>query len=88
VFPVDLASEMLTAFSDRDDIVFEPFCGSGSQIIAAEMTGRVCHAIEISGNYCDVAIRRWQAFAGAQATLDGGGRTFAEVERARLSVTA
>jgi DNA modification methylase len=87
-FPVELPTRCIRAASMPDDGVLDPFVGSGTTIIAAEMTGRVCHAIEISPNYVDVAIRRWQAFAGANATLNGDGRTFAEVERARLSVTA
>jgi DNA modification methylase len=39
--------------------VYEPFSGSGTTIIAAEMTGRVCHAIEIAPAYVDVAVKRW-----------------------------
>src|SRR5207302_1303981 len=40
--------------------VYEPFSGSGTTIIAAEMTGRACHAIEIAPAYVDVAVKRWQ----------------------------
>jgi hypothetical protein len=61
------------------DLVFEPFSGSGSQLIAAERTGRRCRAIEISPPFVDVAIRRWQKATGNEATLDGDGRTFAEI---------
>jgi DNA modification methylase len=39
--------------------VYDPFCGSGTAIIAAEMTGRICHAIEIAPAYVDVAVKRW-----------------------------
>jgi DNA modification methylase len=49
--------------------VYEPFCGSGTTIIAAEMTGRSCHAIEITPAYVDVAIQRWQNFTGQAAML-------------------
>ena len=52
-------------------MIYEPFCGSGTAIIAAEMTGRVCYALEISPAYCDVAVRRWEAFTGRQASRDG-----------------
>jgi hypothetical protein len=83
IFPVTLASEMLTAFSDACDLAFEPFSGSGTTIIAAEMTGRACHAIELSPAYVDVAVKRWQDFAGKQAVLDGDGRTFDEVASER-----
>lgn len=59
--------------------IYEPFCGSGTTIIACEMTGRSCHAIELSAVYVDVAVTRWERFAGAAAVLEGDGRSFAEV---------
>ena len=52
--------------------VLDPFVGSGTTIIAAEMTGRSCHALEISPRYCDVAIIRWQNFTGQTATKPDG----------------
>jgi DNA modification methylase len=72
VFPVDLVSEMLTAFSDPDDIVYEPFCGSGTQLISAQKNGRTCLAMEIAPVYCDIAVLRWQAFTGQTATRQDG----------------
>ena len=60
--------------------VYEPFSGSGTTIIAGEMTGRVVHAIELNPAYVDVAIKRWQDFTGQAATLDGDGRAFAELD--------
>jgi DNA methylase len=59
-------------------VVYEPFSGSGTTIIAAEMTGRCCHAIELAPQYVDVAVRRWEAFTGQQATHEATGRKFAE----------
>lgn len=47
------------------------------------MTGRACHAIELSPAYVDVAVKRWQAFTGQVATLEGDGRSFTEVEHER-----
>ena len=76
VFPVDLVSEMLTAFSDPDDTVFEPFCGSGTQLISAQKNGRTCLAMELAPEYTDVAVRRWQQFTGQAATLERTGETF------------
>ena len=64
--------------------VYEPFSGSGTTIIAAEMTGRSCHALELSPAYVDVAIQRWQAFAGQDAVLDATGETFATVAAQRV----
>jgi DNA modification methylase len=72
----------------RGDVVYDPFSGAGTTIIAAEMTGRACHAIELSPAYVDVAVRRWQDFTGEQATLDGDGRTFAAVADERLPYDA
>ena len=63
---------------------YEPFCGSGTRLIAAEMEGRTCHAIELSPGYVDVAIQRWQAFTGLEARLVATGRRFAEVAVERL----
>jgi hypothetical protein len=63
--------------------VYEPFSGSGTTIIAAEMPSRVCHAIEIAPAYVDVAVKRWQEFTGTQAVLDGDGRSFDTVAAQR-----
>ncbi len=49
------------------DVVYDPFVGSGTTIIAAELTGRVCRAIELEPRYVDVAIARWEAHTGKQA---------------------
>jgi DNA modification methylase len=67
----------------RGDIVLDPFLGSGTTLIAAETTGRVCRAIEIDGLYCDLAIRRWQVLTGEDAVLAETGETFATVARRR-----
>jgi DNA modification methylase len=88
VFPVDLVSEMLTAFSDPDDTVYEPFCGSGTQLISAQKNGRSAYGMEIAPAYTDVSVLRWQAFSGQTATLEGDGRTFAEITAARAKVPA
>jgi DNA modification methylase len=60
--------------------VYEPFSGSGTTIIAAEMTGRQCFAIELDPAYVDVAVERWQAFTGKAAVLDRDGRSFLDVK--------
>ena len=58
------------------EIFYEPFSGSGTTIIAAEQTGRRCYAMELSPNYVDVAVRRWQQFTGKRATLEATGAAF------------
>ena len=52
-------------------------------MIAAEITGRSCHAVEIDPRYIDVAVQRWQAFTGDTARLEGDGRTFVAVAAER-----
>jgi len=69
--------------SRAGDAVYDPFVGSGTTIIAAEMTGRTCHAIEISPAYCDVTVTRWQNFTGHEAILEATGETFAAVQTNR-----
>jgi DNA modification methylase len=69
--------------SSPGQAVYEPFSGSGTTIIACEMTARACHAIELNPAYVDVAIRRWQAFTGQAATLEGDGRSFDEIASSR-----
>ncbi len=51
--------------------VYDPFCGSGSTLIAAEQLGRTCYVIEIEPGYCQIAIDRWQAFTGQKAVKVG-----------------
>ena len=67
----------------RDELVLEPFCGSGSQIIAAEKLRRRCRALEICPAFVDVAVRRWERATGKQAVLDGVGKTFSQLTAKR-----
>lgn len=83
VKPRALLEDALLDVSDRDEIVLEPFAGSGSTLVAAERAGRVCRAIEIDALYCDVVIRRWEAMTGEQAILESTGETFDEVAERR-----
>ena len=66
--PVELITRALANSTARGDLVFEPFSGSGSTLVACEQTGRVCAAIELDPVYVQVAIERWQQFTGASAT--------------------
>ncbi len=81
--PVELFLRPIANHSAPGDTIYEPFCGSGSQIIAAEQTGRAAIGIEISPNYCDVAIRRWEQFTGQTATLADDGRPFSAIAAER-----
>jgi DNA modification methylase len=68
--------------SSPGQAVYEPFSGSGTTIIAGEMTGRSIHAIELNPAYVDVAVKRWQDFTGQEARHEATGRTFAEMTAA------
>lgn len=59
--------------------IYEPFSGSGTTIIAAEKTGRACYAMEISPQYVDLAVRRWQNFTGNDAVLESSGEIFNQI---------
>lgn len=75
--PVELFARPMRKHTRRGDVLFEPFSGSGSQIMAAEQLGRRCRALEISPVYVDVAVRRWETATGKEATLNG--KTYDEV---------
>jgi len=81
--PVECMRRPIVNNSFPGDGIYEPFCGSGTSIIAAEMTGRICHAIEIDPVYVDVAVRRWEAYTGATARLEVAGIAFAEIAEQR-----
>ena len=74
VFPVALVEAVLAAFTDPGDLVYEPFCGSGSQLVAAERARRRCCAVELDPAYCDVAVRRWEMATGRKARLDNSDK--------------
>ena len=82
--PIECMKRPIENNSAPGDAVYEPFSGSGTTIIAAEMTGRRCYAVELNPAYVDVAVRRWQDFAGREATLEGDGRTFAQLTEHRI----
>lgn len=67
--PVGLLSQILQDFSKIGDLIFDPYCGSGSTLIACEKLNRRCYMMEIDEYYCDVIIQRWQTFTGQEAEL-------------------
>lgn len=68
--PTEIAIRPIQLHTKPGDVLYEPFSGSGTQIIAAEKTERRCRAIEIAPAYVDVAVERWQAFTGKKATRE------------------
>ena len=69
MFPVGLPEEHIKAITMGGDIVVEPFCGSGSTLIACEKTNRKCYGMELDEHYCDVIIKRWEDYTGQTAVL-------------------
>jgi len=84
VFPVALPEFVMRAYSSEREIVYEPFAGSGTGIIAAERAGRQMRAIELAPEYVDVALRRWRKlFPNQPVILDGEGQDFEAVAHQR-----
>lgn len=81
--PVECMKRPIENNSSPGQAVYEPFSGSGTTIIAGEMTGRCVYAMELNPPYVDVAIKRWQEFTGQKAVLEGDGRTFEDVAAMR-----
>lgn len=86
--PVECMRRPMLNNSEAGDAIYEPFCGSGTAIIAAETSGRVCLAMEIDPAYCDVTLLRWEAMTGESAVLDSEERSFADVTAMRHSDVA
>ena len=81
--PVECMKRPIENNSSPGQAVYEPFSGSGTTIIAAEMTGRCCHAVELNPAYVDLAVTRWQDFTGNAAVHAETGATFADVRAQR-----
>lgn len=88
VKPVALVADAIKDCSKRGSIVLDPFCGSGTILIAAEQTGRKARAIEIDPHYVDVAVKRWERHTGKTALLAPLGETFEEATELRLARAA
>jgi DNA modification methylase len=80
---VRLIADALLDCSARGDLVLDAFLGSGSTLIAAERTGRICYGIELDPIYVDTAIQRWQRYTGDHAVHAVSGKRFDEVARER-----
>lgn len=85
VKPTALVADAMKDCSRRGGLVLDPFCGSGTILLAAERTGRKARALEIDSHYVDVAVRRWQAYSGKPAILAGSGNTFEATEDQRTA---
>jgi DNA modification methylase len=66
--PVHVPAWIMGTLCDQAQSVYEPFCGTGTTLIAAEQLGRTCYGMEISPAYCDVIVKRWETLTGRKAT--------------------
>lgn len=69
--PLALIAKLIKDGSQADMLVYDPFLGSGSTLIACEQTGRRCYGVEIDPHYCDVVVKRWEAYTNQKAVRNG-----------------
>jgi DNA modification methylase len=81
VKPVAIIADAILDVIKRNDIVFHAFLGSGSTLIAAEKTGRVCYGIELDPIYIDTIIKRWHEYNGKEAIHQESRKTFNEINK-------
>ena len=86
--PVALVERAVRNSSKSRDIVFDPFGGSGTTLIACEKAGRSARLVEVDPKYVDVIVKRWQEFTGDAAALEGDSRTFEEIAAGRKAAAA
>jgi DNA modification methylase len=86
--PVELMRRPILNHTKTGELVYDPFLGSGTTLVAAEMTGRVCCGLELDPKYVDVVVERWQGLNGKKARLEGDSRTFDAVQQERAKVAA
>lgn len=84
VKPIPLIADALRDVTKREDVVIDTFSGSGSTLIAAEETGRICFAVELDPLYVDVAIRRWQTTTGQDAFHSVTGQRFDDLVQQQI----
>ncbi len=70
--PLPLWQDIMENFSEPGTRIFEPFCGSGTTLIACEKTNRRCFGMEIDPTYCEVILSRWQKYSGKEPKREDG----------------
>jgi DNA modification methylase len=88
VKPLRMIADAIMDVTYHGDIVFDGFLGSGTALLAAEQTKRICYATEIDPRYVDVSIKRWMAETGETPVLESTGQSFEDVAADRLSAVA
>jgi DNA modification methylase len=86
--PVECMRRPVLNNSKPGDAVYDPFCGSGTTLIACESEGRRCYALEIDPVYCDVIVARWETATGKKAVLQATGQTLDQLREERMGVVA
>jgi DNA modification methylase len=86
--PLELMRRPILNHTKRGEVVYDAFLGSGTTLIAAELTERVCCGMELDPKYVDVICRRWADLTSQQPTLEADGRTFDEIRLERVDVVA
>jgi hypothetical protein len=76
--PVAMMERVMLSSLPKGGLSVEPFGGSGSTLMGAERTGRVCYVMELNPVYCDVIVKRWQRLTNKSAILEATGESFAE----------
>ena len=66
---MEIPRRFILLYTLDNEIVFEPFAGNGTTIIAAQNLSRRCYAMEIEAVFCDVAVKRWEDYTGKKAEL-------------------
>jgi DNA modification methylase len=84
--PLELMRRPILNHTKRGEEVYDAFLGSGTTLMAAELTERVCYGLELDPKYCDVIVQRWQKFTGKEAVLDGTKLIFDDVATERAPV--
>ena len=78
--PVNMMKRVMYSSLKTGAICVEPFGGSGSTLMGAEVTGRHCYTMELQPKYCDVIIKRWQEFTGKQAIHEATGEHYQNID--------
>jgi DNA modification methylase len=86
VKPVALVADAIKDCSARGEIILDSFLGSGTTLIAAERTGRICYGMELDPCYVDIIVRRWQQVSRKSALHATKGHTFDQLAQGERSV--
>ena len=86
--PVECMRRPILNNSKAGDVIYDPFLGSGTTVIAAETEGRACYGMELNPAYVDVIVKRWQEFTKGTAMLEGTNESFGMVAQSRLQEAA